>query len=142
LESASKGEENISGMIFVVGIVLVTVFTVALGISMFSNVDIPAGNSEKPSEEFTESDIAGYADQCWREAGKGSALTRMDCRTFQINDTTGIEEQFVYERLNELSAERLGFSDNFFNRDYIEARVSYLPEFNSVNISVVRTLPG
>lgn len=137
--SAAKGMEQTTGMIFVVGILVVTLLTVGMGSSMFSAVNIPLDDTQSPDEQV-ELKLANYADRCWRKAGKGSSIERIDCFSVRLNGTEEVDEDAVKDLLQDLPDPRLNFSSDFFTDSRIESKVSYRPETRSVNVSKVRDL--
>lgn len=131
----SKGEENVSGMIIVVGILIITLLTVGLGISMFGGVEIPSSDTQNISGDAAESELAEISDKCWRKSGKGSELKRIDCFQTNIDVERELEKQVIAESLEQLPRERLYVNENL-NFDQAESlRVTYAPKTRTINIS-------
>lgn len=134
----SKGEENVTGMIFVIGILVVTLLTVGIGLSMFSGVKLPLSDDQRVSEDSTAGDLAGYADRCWRQGGQGSSNQRIDCFTVEINSTEDLNRDIVNDSLEELPRDRFLIKSDVIGKKDIVSKVSYLPDEKVVEVSLLR----
>jgi hypothetical protein len=118
-------------MIFVIGALMLSVLTVGLGISMFSGSKIPEPgtiNVSKPGK------MADLVEGCWRESGRGTSMERMDC--FRVFLESDMEASSVRARVENVPQQRFEVPDIDFSSVDV-AKVSYLPETRTVNVSKV-----
>lgn len=133
-----KGEENVSGMVMVIGVLVITLLTIGIGMSMFGGVSLPSSSDSNLSDENLEAELADLSDQCWRKSGKGSEIKRIDCFQVSINTEREIERDDISLRLEEVPSGRFKLEKGLEFQDIEKLRVTYSPKTKTINLSKLR----
>jgi hypothetical protein len=134
----SKGEEAVSGMIIIIGVLLLTLMTVGIGMAMFSGLNPPSNEKQNLSEQQLAAKLGSLSDECWRKSGKGTEIKRIDCFRAKINSSKDLDKNKIRNRLREVPEPRLGVRPGLDFSKAEEVRIYFIPETKSINISKIR----